>query len=218
MHIRHGFCLALSLFALAGCVDPEGKFDEFQNDNPVIKADSGTFDAGTCTPPAAGEIDGTYLFTLAPITGGVASNYKNPIVCSADVTSSASGSDLSVKITLQPLDASDRSTPVGATIDVPAFTVAADGSFDLTTLGTINVEGAANPISGSPLVADITSMKGTFCHDDGFFCGDIAGEVTVPVVLNLEGSTFTYEKADGAPPYPDPPKLNCNKDLADPPK
>jgi hypothetical protein len=62
-----------------------------------------------------------------------------------------------------------------------------DGLF---TIEAPNVElvGAVNPITGSDIVADLT-IQGEFVGD--LICGRVSGMVTVPTMIQLEGSRFS---------------------------
>jgi hypothetical protein len=131
---------------------------------------------------------------------------QQPVVFLQSVTANAAG----LAISLQPLAAADRTTPVGAPI-VASFPVAADGSFILDIPGGI-IPGEANPITGTQAVADL-HLEGTACPAS--FCGTVTGHLYQPIDYDLTSSTFRAERVMGMP-YPEPPPIDCAGSLADP--
>ena len=115
--------------------------------------------------------------------------------------------------TLQALDAKDRTTPVGSPITLPPIAVASDGTFD-DDLPSIDIVGAANPISGSDIAVEIQSFTGSMCSAGNFYCGDLGGNVTKPIPLDLTGSTWTLTRINAAQ---GPVVINCAQEPADPP-
>jgi hypothetical protein len=77
------------------------------------------------------------------------------------------------------------------------------------------VPAEANPISASELVVD-ASLYRYLCGLPSWTGGDITGQVTEPVQLDLEGSTFTLQRI----PDPTDPStypgavINCQGDIA----
>ena len=69
-------------------------------------------------------------------------------------------------------------------------------------LHELQVSGAANPITGSDIVASI-SIEGTL--GDGLVCGDADGEVTVPTTIALTGSRFEAVEIEPGTPTQDLP-------------
>ncbi len=206
----------LGLSALVyGCVDPEGDFKDFQDRHNKIYGGAGQGgaggaggqDAGPCTVPAAGEIDGDYLFALSAVTAGNKANKNRPIVVLNTVTTRDVGGNLVMDWSLQPLLAADRTTPIGSPLSVTDIEIGADGSFDVDP-EPLDVAGEANPLSGSPITADISSISGKVCDLDGFYCGSVAGDVSKPISLSIAGSTWTMQKIEGGV-YPEPPKIDC---------
>ncbi|MBW2457844.1 MAG: hypothetical protein JRI68_25285 [Deltaproteobacteria bacterium] len=139
-----------------------------------------------------------------------------PIVFEAELTTSAGATGLELTLDLQPLASSDRETPVGSPFGIGGpYPVAADGSFTLTP-PTLVVPGEANPISGNVIEVEVT-LTGTLLAPADFICGDVAGVTTQPPGISIDGSTFTLERiASPGPPYPEPPRINCAGDLAQP--
>lgn len=195
--------------ALAGCPDPGEEFDEFVKRHADIYGTTVGAGAsgvgGSCTPPAAGEVDGEYLFSLV-----VQLSATKPAPLKATLTTMDGAAGLEFTLDLQPLNAEDRVTEVGTPFSVGPFPVSSDGSFD-SDWGTITVPGETNPISASELVAEL-QVAGRICPGD-FFCGIAGGMVTSPAPIDISGSTWTMESLAT---FAEPPKLNCAGDLADP--
>jgi hypothetical protein len=201
---------AVGLVAAPGCVaDADGEYEAFAK---RASKGGGPIECGSdggCTPPAAGEIDGDYLFALSAVIGP-----QKPLLFLTTVTTTAGAAGLEVTWKLQPLSAADRTTPVGTPVEFEPFTVASNGCF-LADPGPLDVTGEANGITGNPITADVT-LTGQLCGTDGFYCGQVGGVVTSPINLPLDGSTFTLTKLPSPGAYPDPPAINCDKDLAEP--
>lgn len=139
--------------------------------------------------------------TLAP---------TQPILFIADVHSTGSA----WQWTLTPLDAKTRTPLPNSSIVLPDSAIPAGGSwvFDLPPL---EVPGTANPITGSDIEADVT-LTSTSCGSDAFVCGDVSGDITKPIVLDLQGSSWTLERlvAGG---LPEPIRIDCACVEAEPP-
>jgi hypothetical protein len=158
-----------------------------------------------------GQMDGSYLFALSLVTGGNASNKDRPILYLNTVTTTAGIGALNVKWGLQPLRWEDRKTPTGSPLTF-SFTLSGGGSADLD-LPPLDVPADANPLSGSPITLDIASLNGPSCDVASFYCGTTDGDVTKPIPLSIDGSTWTMERIVGGA-YPEPPKIDCAKNLA----
>ncbi|HMR07767.1 MAG TPA: hypothetical protein PKA88_18425, partial [Polyangiaceae bacterium] len=161
----HFSYLAATAAFVFGCADPDGELSDFKDRYKGIQGVAGAGgaggaggqDAGTCTVPAVGEIDGEYLFALSAVTGGNKSNKNRPIMVLNTVTTKDSGGSLAMDWSLQPLEWVDRKTPAGNPLAINDIIVGADGSFDVDP-APLDVAGEANPLSGSPITADITSL------------------------------------------------------------
>lgn len=222
--IRSFLALMLPAFCLVGCPDPEGSYNEFKDRyneiNPASGGSAGAAgaaggDAGVCVVPAAGVLDGDYIFVLSAKL-----KPKTPLLFLNTVTSKDSGGSTAMDWSLQPLNRFDRETPVGDPIVLKGIVIDASGNIDANSLKSypIAVTGDANPLSGSNIVAEIDNLTGgKFCNADGFYCGGVVGNVTSPIPLELAGSTWTLTKVTGTADYPDPVPINCKKDPADPP-
>lgn len=80
----------------------------------------------------------------------------------------------------------------------------------------LQVTGAANPISGSDITADVT-LTGSLClRSGGYYCGTAQGQATQPITLDLAGSTFTLIPVPDAQTLPAQPPIDCAGTLADP--
>ncbi|MCA9598659.1 MAG: hypothetical protein KC776_35355 [Myxococcales bacterium] len=215
---RSFFALALlSSVVFASCADPGGAYDDFvtrceESDNCKVQVveDSGTGDAGPCVVPAAGELDGDYVFSLSASVKPEA-----PLLFATKVTTADGADGLEMNWTLTPLDAKDRSTEIPPSIELPTMKIGADGSFDVNP-DPLDVTGQANPISGSNITADISSLRGTVCNLDGFYCGLLDAAVTKPIPLDLKNSNWTLTKLTSPGVYPEP-TINCAKKPAGPP-
>lgn len=140
---------------------------------------------------------------------------KKPFVARVDMTASQSGNGFEVVWVLQPLLWYDRKTLVGSQISLPPITPAADGKF-ATAWPQINFPGEANPFEHSPLSVEVTSLRGSLCGAATFACGGLAGKVTKPTPSEFEVSTWTLTKVSDPASYPEPPPVNCDKELAVP--
>ncbi len=168
---------------------------------------------GACsdTPSPVGEVDGTYMLVVSTTM-----EQSYPVVFKAELatqTSTTGAFDFTLQ--LQPLSAADRSTPVGNTSTKGPYTVTEGGSFH-APLGELSVPGEADPFSEKPLVATVT-LDGTLYPPAEFYCGTVSGTVTQPIQYDLDGSTFTFEKADAQGDFPEPPRIDCAGNLANPP-
>lgn len=205
-------CAAL----LAGCADPEGRYDDFQARDTAIREDQAGGDGGSdgggggapCIPEA-GAPDGDFLFSLSAYL-----NPRAPILFLTRLTTAASDGGLSFSLSFQPLEAADRRTPAGEPVDVGPYEASADGQFT-AELPTIVVPSNANAISGRELEATIT-LTGALCAPADFVCGDVTGSLVRPLALDLKGSTFAMERITDPSSYPEP-VINCERDPALPP-
>jgi hypothetical protein len=212
--MRNLSALLVGSFLVAGCVDPSGEFAAFaQRVAEVPTPDAGPIpdaggDGAACTV-APGMVEGDYLLALS-----VSIAPTTPILSSLQVTTPAFNGGTGFAFVAQPLSAADRKTPVGVPFSAGPFAVAADGAF-VATVNGLQVTGAANPVTGGDIVADVV-LTGNICGSDRFFCGPVTGTVTEPIALDLAKSTFTMTKLDSPTAYPEPPTIDCSGKLADP--
>ncbi len=222
---RHLSTTSAKLLFLAGvllpsCADPEGAYEDFKDRHDIANgqfdasagdaSDGAALDDGTvpeasgCVMPTAEDLQDKFLFALS---ANIAKTI--PILCLGTLTVSQGAAGAEISFSLQPLDAKDKKTPVGNPIAGGPFPIQADGSF-VGDFGTIEVVGAANPISGSDLstTAVLTGAPGGFCKPADFICGDIAGNLTKPFALDLKGSKFTFQRITDPNAYP-VAKIDC---------
>lgn len=198
--------VALSL-GLWGCPDTQGEFEAYDERYKSIYGEGNGSASATCDPadiPAAGEIDGTFLFTLSAKLSPF-----QPVLLHLDMTTADDGAGgIEVSWTMQPLDSDDRVTRVGTVTNHGPFAVSPeDGTFE-APLGELRIPGTGNPFSDNELVANAT-LRGPICRPGDFLCGTTSGEVTSPITYDLEGSSYTFEAAPGGQ-YPEPPTIDCD--------
>ncbi len=175
--------------------------------NSSASSNSSSSGSASCLP-AVGAADGQYLLTMS-----MRVEPKNPLLFDANLTTTDDGGTFLFSLILALLSAADRETIVGSFFEVGPFEVVADGSF-VAPLPPLSVPGAANPISGIGLEIENVVLSGTLCSPADFVCGDFGGQITYPIVISLDGSTFTLERVVAS--YPEPPQISCDGDLADP--
>jgi hypothetical protein len=186
--VRARFALAAALLLLAalGCVDPDARYDAFlERSAPQRRArDAG----GMAQPSERFDFSGRYLLALS-----VTLSPDQPILLGCDV---AVAQDLAtLELSFQPLSIDDDPMPrmpVAESITVSAIPYEEDGSFS-ADLGEVTVPARANPISGSDIVATVAIDAVAQRTTDAlpvFFCGDASGMVSVPLELDLAGSTI----------------------------
>jgi hypothetical protein len=163
----------------------------------------------TCAQP--GILDGAWYATVSMYLAPA-----KPFVFAASLTSAASPSERGFSMSLQPLSAADRVTPVGPPIDGGPFAMSESGAFD-AALETFTIVGEANPINGTDIVMNAT-LHGVACSNDpDFFCGSVSGDVTkpVPVTLDPMKNNFTFQRLRFGSASLEP-LIDCEKSPADP--
>ncbi len=144
-----------------------------------------------------GSLSGDHFFALAPVQSAAK---PAPFIA----TFVDGGSTFSVS--LQPLDADDRVTPVGTPIAQGPF----DAMSSSVVFASFTIPGETNPFTESALTfGDLTLSVET----GSIVCGTVAGSVTMPVMLDISGSTFTIVPMVS---HTEPPPVNCAGALADP--
>lgn len=180
--------------ALTGCPSPRGQFEEFVNrqeslDLSVAKRDmpSGMFS----------DISGKFLLTVATTI-----DPSKPIqfITENRVTLNGDGS-ATLDLDIQALSAMGRMA-VGNKITRSGQKIAANGDLEIV-FGMVMVPGAANPITGSDIVADL-ALVGTIRSADRY-CGIIHGMLLMPLMLDLSNSAWAAVRipASGELPAPD---------------
>jgi hypothetical protein len=211
--IRRSIIVLFALPLCVACVDPGGDFAAFASRATVSKpgpGDAGA-DAAKCTVGPS-SVTGQYLLalsvTLAP---------TKPIVVLTDLSTpvfDGPGGGTGVLFEAQPLSATDRLTPVGQKLVLGPFPVDASGTFRATLSG-LEVAGAANPVTGGDIAANVV-LTGSLCGDARSFCGTVTGNVERPLPLDLAGSTFTLTRVEPSTDPPRRPAIDCAGTLSDP--
>jgi hypothetical protein len=199
-------CAAV-LMSSSACTQPEEEFDAFQQryetQYPPVVIEGCPGDP--CMAPAVAETMGDHLFTLSAALGP-----DQPVLFDTQLAYDG----MALTFTMQPLLAMDRMTKTGMPVMLGPYTVAPDGCF-AADFPELSVPGEANPISGTVIVADI-AITGRICAGYMSFCGDVTGNLIMPFMFDLAGSTYTCEKLAMPGAYPEPPTINCAGDLATP--
>lgn len=191
-----------------GCSDAQGEFDKFvERADKVGGAETGPgndADTGECSKISQADVANGYLFTLS------ASISRNkPFLANATVTIDEGANTISFSV--QPLDAGDKTTPVGAPIPGGPFPIEEDGSF-VGDFGEVTMVGEANPISGSELATTLLlrGQPGGWCAQSTFVCGEVEGIASKPIEnLDLKTSTFTFQRLENPGVYPEA-VINCD--------
>lgn len=195
-------CL-LCVFALS-CVDTKLPFDEFterqadKNKRDEMMGGMGRVLDGGCLMPTEKQIAGAYLFAMSASPAP-----ERPILALLTIKPRAEGDKIVGELTFEPLSVEDSMSTVG---------VKNDGTFELsgTDLTTppfhVVLPGNANPVQvGLNAEADF-ELVSQLCLDGvmtvDFFCGDAKGNITVPLTLPLEGSTFGAVRVEPGKPFP----------------
>lgn len=177
----------------AGCVDPDGKLDEFLERSEPFRAQVAT---GACE----GRVDasGDYLLAIATVVLPTA-----PVLFDATVTVDTTVDPWAITVAMQPLAVDGRAN-VGDVLTATG-TVDADGRFDLD-FGEITIPGAANAILvGTDAVATLTLAGCTNTAE--FTCGTADGAISSPASIPLAGSTYGAIAVDGDLTTADPVAL-----------
>jgi hypothetical protein len=191
-----GPTLVICALACSGCgPDTQGKFDRFVDDTQEQRdAAQQTRDVGG----ALADVSGTFLFALAP---SLSPATPLQFIATNTIEIAPDGSSATLNMVLQPLSLNVGSTteprePVGEPIEILGIEVDAGGAFALESLGDgpVMVTGAANPITGSDIVAELSLMGAI--QDEDLMCGTAAGQVTSPLVADLAGSTFGSQRIE----------------------
>lgn len=198
---RTGLVAGLLLVA-SGCPspDPEGKYDRFidqtedDRDLPEMKMDFGApvlpdFGAtggDTETGGAGLNADGVYLVAVdTSVNPGLPLQFIGDVTAELDATGNGT-----VSVTFQPLSLDQGSTTLPREEVGDPITIDGDVTEYAFTLpfGETMITGAANPITGSDIVADL-SLEGSF-RSENAWCGTVTGMVLSPIQVPLDGSVF----------------------------
>ena len=174
-----GVLAGVAAIALGGCPEPEKRFREFVGRAPTVDAGAAVEDGGG---GAIADVTGTFLLAIATT---IAPDRPLQFLAEVTLTPAAAGT-ATLSLVAQPLSVAAR-TAVGSPIAVSNVAVDARGRLTLP-FGAQTVTGAANPISGSDILATIT-LTGAIASADRF-CGTVTGMVTMPIQIDLAGSVW----------------------------
>lgn len=194
-------CMSVLLcLGASSCVDSRSRFDQFTDRKAeMVERDLANLPDGGCSLPATLEqFGGRYLFAMAAKPAP-----DRPILALLTVIP-GKGDKPGGRVEFEPLAIEDPMSTVG---------VKNEGTFELA--GTefeaptfpVVLPGNANPVqAGLNAEADLT-LSGSVCLLEGkkavdSFCGTAAGNITVPLTLPLEGSTFGAIRIEEGKPWP----------------
>ncbi|MBL8946982.1 MAG: hypothetical protein JNK45_27670 [Myxococcales bacterium] len=165
--------------------------------------ESSSGDASSSTDPgesssggsALADITGDHLLALAVVIAP-----ETPLQYLATVVQTPDGDGALLDISLQPLSLDIGSTseprlPFGDALVFDDIEVAPDGSFEIQ-IGALAVAGETNPITGSNVATSGVVLTGSIV-DETSWCGTVTGMITMPLMLDLAGSTFAGTAIDG---------------------
>lgn len=167
-----------------------------------------TATTGDPTDPVVPMPSGEFLLAVSTVI-----DPGHPLQFIAQQNVTVEGDETIFWLDLQPLalaqgQVTQPRTPVGDLVNFPGIPVV-QSDFELDA-GTVAVPGEANPITGSDIVAALV-LRGSFISDD-FYCGEVDGEVTMPLNVALTGSTFAAVRIAGLDALPLDVTINCAGD------
>ena len=143
---------------------------------------------GDGDPADIPNMDGVYLFALETSLGPDLPLQFVTTVSNMQIDASGGTADFS----FQPLSlgVSETTTPrmfVGEPLDYTGVVFDVDGGFTID-MGLVMVTGAANPVTGSDIEADL-QVIGDIVQANAM-CGELAGQLLSPLDFDLTGSSF----------------------------
>ena len=207
-------CLGLLGLALGlGCGPKAGSPLEEDDEagetgTSTVVSDASTGDPGETATTASemdDEISGTYLLAVA-----ASISPATPLQYIATVTYNPELDAMGIELQALSLDIGQTTTPrepVGAPGYLDGVPVSIGGGFTLDLSG-IEVPGAANPITGSDIVAGDLVLQGTVRTPD-LWCGTASGAITVPADIDLTGSTFAAVRIQATDPASLPTEIQA---------
>jgi hypothetical protein len=181
----------------------------FGSGGAASDAGTGCGTVGSCAAPDTSTLAGEWVFALAATLGPT-----KPILFRATV--SANGA--SWQWTLVPLNAKTRLAIPGPPIVLAESSILADATWSFTTAGPIAIPAAANPLTGSDIEAGPIGFTGQICGGRTFYCGDVTGQISKPISLDLNGSHWTLARAPSPGVLPEEIFVDCTCRRADPPQ
>jgi hypothetical protein len=200
---------ALAISAqLLSCADARGRFDAFENRLYADSAASGdagdagsagTSSDGACAPPAPGAVSGPALLAIdtsfAP---------GEPILFLGTIDTPAQDGTTAVHFVYRALDSLDRSTRVGAELEVGPF--ALQQGLLIAPVPESTLDGDANPIvHGVPITSQMV-LSGHICGVQRFYCGTLTGTTSGYISGPFTGH-FGITLLDGPDAVPAPPRF-----------
>jgi len=208
----------LCAVGLASCVDPRGRFEDFQNrlndgGGGAEAPDSGgldqTYDGGPCTPPAPGTVSGPALLAVeTSLSAG------HPILFLGTIDTPEFDHTTAVHFVYRALDSLDRSTRVGDELTVGPFPLH-DGALE-APVPESELAGEANPVlHGAPITSEMT-LSGHICGVRSFYCGTLVGRATGLISGPFTGK-FGITLLSGPDAVPAQPRFGCAPEDISPP-
>ncbi len=204
---------AVSAFALvAACLpDPKGEYEDYLSRTAGMGGSGvGAADASIDTKPPETAVEGLYVGICVTALAARDPSQALRFYTETKYTPGTGGGKLTINIT--PMIGWDKTVPPsgeytqpksvsksetrGTTITATDVAVA-DGQGRFTAnLGTINLSGEANSISGRDAVIENTVLDGRFGDGDRF-CSTLGGNLTVPYsfTFNPDQNTCVFVKA-----------------------
>lgn len=211
--------LLLTTLAASGChlavgldgLNPGEEEDDGTTTSSSVGAGGGT----TTTTTGAG---GMATTTGAGGSGGAPSGFLAPPVGNYLVAGDLAGfagpeyyvevsasSTAEVSLTIQYLDVNTRQ-PVGTPTPYTATPVVMPSGTELP-LGTLQIPGEANPVSGQPTTVEMVVLTFT---EGGPPCGGLDGMVTTPPpAFSIDGSVFAFNPVANVNQLPATPLKSC---------
>jgi hypothetical protein len=198
------------LGAAGGCPspDPAGKFERFneqtEDDREVpepkmdlgapVLPDVGATSGDTETDGGGGlQLDGVFLVAVnTSVSPGLPLQFLGEVTSELDAEGNGT-----ITVDFQPLSLDQGSTTVPREEVGESLVIDGDvANFQFTLpFGETMVTGAANPITGSDIVSDL-SLEGQI-RSETAWCGSVTGMVLSPIQVPLDGSFFAaIELAD----------------------
>lgn len=197
----HTLALAPLAISLTGCPSPkpEEKFDDFLDETEEEREEFQSMkqDMGSQLE----DVNGTFLFAIETV---ISPGLYLQFITTTTLEISPDGSGGTMTLSFQPLSLDQGQNlvprePVGEPIVASDIDVSPAGQFRVESLGgDVMVSGAANPITGGDIVADL-GFEG-FIQSEDLYCGTVFGDVSSPIQAMLTGSTFAAVRIEGTDP------------------
>ena len=158
------------------------------------------YECETVPPRILPDMTGTYLFALETTLGpGLPLQFATTVEFNINDDGSVTGDFSFQPLSLDPLEVTTPREFVGEPLEFDDVPFDAAGNYEID-MGTVMVPGAANPVSGGEIVATL-QVAGSIVHVDAF-CGELTGDLSSPVIFDIDGSTFAAIRLadDGSDP------------------